>query len=105
MRMRPMSTSWLLEPSPCGRYRHRDAETRARAAAADVDPPVVCVDDLADDRESKSRSLRFGGEKGIEDSVRQIRRDPGAVIGDIDHHQRHRRLWARKRRIVLGHGR
>src|SRR5215211_8484072 len=68
-------------------YRKRDAETRAPVRPrGDVDPAVVCVDDLANDRQAEAGALWLGREERTEDLVDDVRRHAGAVVHHIDLH-------------------
>ena len=70
--------------------------------AAQIDAPVVRVDDLPHDRQAEAGSLWLGREERIEDPVAQVRRHARAVVGDVDDDRRRRRLAsARERRILL----
>ncbi len=55
----------------------------------DIDPAIVGVDDLADDREAQTRTLRFGGEERAEHLVHDFGRHTGAAVGDFHLDHRH----------------
>src|SRR5689334_25307423 len=62
----------------------RHPETRAGVrTAAQVDPAVVRVDDLAHDAEPQPGALHLRGEERVVDSIAQLRRHAGPVVGDL----------------------
>ena len=81
--------------------RQRDAEPRAAAVRRrHVDPALVRIHDLPHDGQAESRSLGLGGEERVEDLFRHLRRHSGTVVGDVDHHRRHRHVSVGQQRAV-----
>ena len=98
----PSLESGHLNNSMAAADRQRDPEACAPLGArADVDAPVVRVDDLADDRQSEPGALRLGREERTEDPLHHVRRNARAVVADLDLDHRHRRA-RRRRRLLFG---
>ena len=85
------------------RDRQRDPEPRAGlGAAAEIDAPVVRVDDLPDDGQTQTGALGLGREERIEDAVAQFCRHARTVVRHVDDDDRRRVLRrARERRVRL----
>src|SRR4029078_13099112 len=97
-RNRPITYSFicLLRQRLLTAHRQGHAEHRPAARPlTHIDPAVVRVDDLPDDRQPEPRALWLGGEERAENPIHHFGRDPRAGVGDGDHHHRARRLLRR----------
>src|ERR1700730_6742414 len=53
---------------------------------------VVCVNDLAHDREPEARALRLGRKERTENALEVVGRDPRAAVPNLDHNLRWQRV-------------
>ena len=67
----------------------------AAAAGVDIDPAVVRIDDLANDRQSQPRSLRLGRKERAENPVLHLSGHTGTAVGNVDDDEIRSLRWLR----------
>ena len=71
--------------SDSGVERQPHAEERAaQLGGADVDGAAVRLDETARGRQPEAGAVRLGGEERLEQVRARLRRQPRAVVGDLD---------------------
>src|SRR5208283_5528098 len=82
-----ISRRWVLSRSFSGHVQGGQRESKHSPATVVIlrqDPPAVCLNDRARDRQAHTQSVRFGGEKRIEDMHQLVGGDAVAVIAHCD---------------------
>src|SRR5262245_32766473 len=105
MRMLPLIMLAYCSPMRSFVFSHRHQGTEHREAWPRIafDNPAMVADDLGDERQTKSRAVKLGGDERIEEMRHEISRNAGAVIFDCDlERETHSCLTSRHRETHAG---